>query len=84
MSALPAMIQNNTEAELNETTLETALRDFVKHSKRFRYGGIVNLLGMVAEIMEGESEIEGDDFEKAATAIDACAAICDLKYQRTN
>ena len=84
MSALPAAIQNHTDMQINEANLERTLRDYIKSSKRFRFGGIVNLLGSIAEIMEGESELEGDDFEKAAQAIDECAAICDLKYQRTN
>jgi hypothetical protein len=84
MSALPAAIQNNTDQQFNETALETALRDYIVGSNRFRFGGIVNLLGAIAEIMEGESELEGDDFEKAAQFIDQCANQCDLKYQRTN
>ena len=82
MSALPAAIQNNTDMQINETNLERALRDYIKGSKRFRYGGIVNLLGTIASVMEGESEDDRDNWHKASEIIEICSQDCDLKYTK--
>lgn len=44
-------------------------------------GGVVNLLTTIATICEERSQIEGDDWEKAAQAINDCSDECDLKYR---
>ena len=43
-------------------------------------GGVVNLLTTIATICEERSQLEGDDWEKAAIAINDCSDECDLKY----
>ena len=44
-------------------------------------GGVVNLLTTIATICEERSQLEGDDWEKAAQAINDCSDECDLKYK---
>jgi hypothetical protein len=69
------------EARTEENNFDDLLREYiVNDKKRFAFGGIVNLLTSIASIMSKLSQIEGDDFEKAAEEIDLCATACDLKY----
>ena len=44
-------------------------------------GGVVNLLTTIATLCEERSQLEGDDWEKAAQAINDCSDECDLKYK---
>jgi hypothetical protein len=71
-----------TVALQEEEQFDTVLRAYIlNEGGRFAFGGIVNLLTTAAQIMAEASQIEDDAFEKAAAALDECAAACDLKYE---
>lgn len=64
-----------------EADFDAQLARYIDNAGRqFQHGGINSLLRTIAQIVEDRSQVEGDDFEKAAELIDACAEACDLKY----
>ncbi len=72
-------------ARIQESRIESMLRGYIENTgKQYSFGGIVNLLTTIARVMEEKSQLEGDDFEKAAQFIEDCADLCDLKYQTEN
>lgn len=72
---------NREAARVEEKRMESLLKGYIENTGRlYTFGGIHNLLGTIAKIMEEKSQVEGDDFEKAAQAIDECASECDLRY----
>jgi len=74
-----------TDKDINEQALETAVRGYIDNSPRYRHGGIVNLLVMIANYCEVRCEVTGcDDWETARQAVDAASTICDLYYREDN
>lgn len=74
---------NREAARVEEARMESLLKGYIENTgKIYRFGGIHNLLGTIAKIMEEKSQCAGDDFEKAAQAIDECASECDLRYAK--
>jgi len=72
---------NADAARVAEARLEATLKSYIENGgKQYTFGGVHNLLLTIARIMEEKSQLEGDDFEKAAEAIDECASACDLRY----
>lgn len=66
-----------------ESRLEELLRDYLWRDKdRFAFGGVTNLLGMIGTLLAERSQLEGDEWEQAAEAVDECAAACDLRYSK--
>lgn len=69
------------EARTEENTFDDLLREYIVNDKRrFAFGGVTNLLASIASICEELSQLEGDNYEKAAQLIDRCADECDLKF----
>jgi hypothetical protein len=71
---------NRLAARVEEGRFEDLLRKYVLSDPRFRFGGVHNLLASVARVCEELSQLEDDEYEQAAIAIDLCADACDLKY----
>jgi hypothetical protein len=88
VSSRPAFEQSLAEDERrdkdrDQDRFEKLLRDFiVNDGYRFPCGGLHNLLRITAGICEELSQVEGDDWEKAAQAVDAAGDVCDLKFGR--
>ena len=79
-------IDNNAAEEdammKRERQLDRDLKSYIVDSRKaWAWGGIVNLLGTIADIMEQQSRLEGDDYEKAARLIEDCAHAVDIKYE---
>jgi hypothetical protein len=74
-----------TDADINEKALETAMRQYIDGSRKYKNGCIVNLLAMIAEYCEIRAEVtECDDWEIARQAVDDCMQKCDLNYRKDN
>lgn len=69
------------QQHIEESKLKGLLQAYIENAgKTYAYGGIVNLLGTIANIMRDMSQLEGDDYEKADELIRDCSAAVDLKY----
>lgn len=77
-----ALEQSNNDAALRaERLFEEQLADYIANPKRlYAFGGIVNLLSTIADVMRSYSEDELSDFWNAADLIEDCAKACDLEY----
>ena len=74
---------NHSARHLEESRFEEVLRGYIVNSnRRYAFGGIVNLLTSAAAIMEEQSQLESDDWERAAILINECADSVDFKYAR--
>jgi hypothetical protein len=72
---------NADAARVAESRFESTLKSYIENGgKQYTFGGVHNLLLTIARIMEEKSQLEGDDFEVAAQAIEDAADKCDLKY----
>lgn len=73
---------NRKAAHVAEVRLKATLESYIENGgKQYTFGGVHNLLMTIGAIMEEKSQLEGDDYEKAAQAIEDCADKCDLKYE---
>lgn len=84
-SARVTLAESNAEhRSVEEQRFEELLRAYMRDEKRrFAFGGVPNLLYTASRIAEEFSQLEGDEWERCAQALDACAEKCDLKYPVT-
>jgi len=72
-----------TDKDINEQALESAMFDYIEGSKRYKHGGIVNLICIIAQYCENEYEAtEIEDWETARQVMDEAAQKCDLHYRK--
>lgn len=70
-----------TKRDEQERAFEALIDAYIDNAgRRFSFGGVHNLVATIARACEKRSQIEGDDWEKAAIALDNAADAVDLKY----
>lgn len=77
--------ESNERAQLvQEERLLADMREFITNeSGRYKHGGMVNAVNMIAHIAEELAEIRCEgDYVTAARRIERCAADVDLRYGR--
>jgi len=72
--------RRHAEAQFKRSIRDYVLNETSPSGRQFFFGGVCNLLTTVASICAEISQLEGDDWEKAAELIDDCADACDLTY----
>lgn len=73
---------NAQAARTQRDRFETLVGEFIDCAGPFEaFGGVCNLLTMVAQKCEANSRRELDDWERVATFLDASAVLCDLQYR---
>lgn len=82
--ATDALAKSNRDAKMvAEKRFEDTLRSYIDNEgRRYMYGGLCNLLSVLAEICEERSQREGDEYATASIALDECSAKVDLKYPK--
>jgi len=63
-----------------EDAFDADLKAYIENDSRFQFGGVFNLLAAIAAICAQKSIHDGDDWEKAANAIEDVANKVDLDY----
>lgn len=82
--ALSAVMREpiNEDARTQRDRFETLVGEFIDCAGPFEaFGGVCNLLTIVAMKCEANSRLENDDWERVATFLDASAVLCDLQYR---
>lgn len=69
------------QQEANEAKFEAAVLDYITNQHRYRYGGIVNIVGTVSSICR-DLALKHDcpDYETAADAFDSISEAVNLGY----
>ena len=83
ISATLQRFRNAAQDEKNaaEAELTNLVRSYINDGRhKFAFGGVVNLLTTIGTILEEKSQVEGDDWNKAANFVNDCADDCDLPY----